>query len=175
MKDDDFRDWRNDDAVPRDPGGDEAVDPGEVVEDRVVSGTPQPMGLQPQAISCPNCYHNLTGATIGAQCPECGLVVGAGIAGSLTQKPTSGKAVAALVLGILSIMGCASYGLLSIICGPLAILFAKQARAEVMQNAVSASSQGIATAGFVCGIIGTIMGGLVVLIILGVIVLTAVA
>ncbi|MEL7087530.1 MAG: DUF4190 domain-containing protein [Planctomycetota bacterium] len=149
MKDDDFRDWRGDGEVPRDPGN-----PSETA---ATPPDPRTAPLTPQAISCPNCYQNLTGATIGSACPECGLVVGAGIAGSIAQRPTSGKAVAALVLGIVSIIGCMAYGIPALVCGPLAIIFARQAKGQVLRNEVGASSQGMATAGFVCGLIGTVM------------------
>lgn len=73
-------------------------------------------------------------------------------AGSL---PTSGKAIASMILGISSIViGCASYGLLSIITSPLAIVLASQAYKQVREGEVSASSRGLATAGLVTGIIG---------------------
>ncbi|MEM7626663.1 MAG: DUF4190 domain-containing protein [Planctomycetota bacterium] len=154
MKDEDFRDWRNDDAVPREP--EERADSGAVEDDPGAAASPRAgAGLQPQAIMCPNCYQNLTGATIGSACPECGLVVGAGVAGSLANRPTSGYAVASLVLGIVSIVGCMLYGIPALICGPLAIIFARQAKKQVLRNEVSASSQSMATAGLVCGLIGT--------------------
>lgn len=112
---------------------------------------------------CPNCGYNLTGATIGMGCPECGMIVGVGLLGA-HSLPTSGKAVAAMVLGILSILGCMSYGLFSIVCGPLAILFALQAKGQSRRGEVSPSSEGMATAGLVCGIIGTVIGGVALLV-----------
>lgn len=166
MKDDDFRDWRNEDAVPRDPereaeGGNETADAGDVsFATPAAPADPWASPLQPQAVVCPNCYQNLTGATIGSACPECGLVVGAGVAGSMAQRPTSGKAVAALVLGIVSIIGCMAYGIPALVCGPLAMIFARQVKGQIIRNEVAPASQGMATAGFVCGLIGTSMAAL---------------
>jgi len=76
---------------------------------------------------------------------------------SLNNKdaPTSGLAIASLVLGIVSIIGCFLYGLPSVICGPLAIYFANRAKKQYAAGEASASSRGMAQAGFVCGIIGT--------------------
>ena len=188
MKDDEFRDWRNDEPVPREPSEDTPEQPPSVAPEPAspwdepdprasmpaagkAGSDPWGTPLQPQAIICPNCYQNLTGATIGSACPECGLVVGAGVAGSMANRPTSGKAVAAMVLGIISIVGCVFYGVPSMVCGPLALIFARQAKGQVLRNEVSASSQGMATAGFVCGLIGTIMAALVIGAILFVIVM----
>ena len=120
--------------------------------------TPPPVApVEATPISCIGCGYNLTGAVIGSRCPECGLVIGRGsIAGSGGQ--TSGKAVAALVLGIVSIVGCMFYGLLSIPAGIVAIVLARGVKKDVAANAVSSSSLGLAQAGFVCGIIGLSLG-----------------
>lgn len=58
------------------------------------------------------------------------------------------KAIASLVLGIVSIVGIFfGLSLIGLICGIVAIILGNQARRE--------GGGGIATAGFVCGIIGT--------------------
>lgn len=72
--------------------------------------------------------------------------------------PTSGKAIASLVLGILSI-ALIYFGL---ILGPLAIGFYASARRDLAQIPPTHKGQGINTAGLVTGIIGTIIGILVV-------------
>lgn len=72
--------------------------------------------------------------------------------------PTSGKAIASLVLGILSI-ALIYFGL---ILGPLAIGFYASARRDLSQIPPTHKGQGINTAGLVTGIIGTIIGVLVV-------------
>lgn len=152
------------------PGGTAAI-PGQAAGGQL----PAAAAVRPSAIACPNCHYNLTGARLGMGCPECGMIVGAGLLGVGSNMPTSGKAVAAMVLGILSIIGCMTYGLISIICGPLAIIFARQAKAQSQRGEVSPSSEGMATAGLVTGIIGTIIGGLALLAIGGFIVMAIVA
>ena len=67
------------------------------------------------------------------------------------ENKTSGMAVAALVLGILSIV-CVFFGygaILGLIFGIIATILGAKARKE--------SQTGMATAGFVCGIIGTVI------------------
>jgi len=72
-------------------------------------------------------------------------------------QPTNGNAVAALVLGIASL----AILFLGFILGPLGIYFGAKALREI-GNAPS-SSRGLATAGRICGIIGTILSVLIVL------------
>lgn len=67
---------------------------------------------------------------------------------------TSGKSVAALVLGICSIVSCILYGLPGLVCGILAIVFASKVRRAVAAGEISPSSLGMANAGRVCGIVG---------------------
>lgn len=116
-------------------------------------------------VTCPNCGYNLTGVAIGGNCPECNLMIGRGTVQNPNQ-PTSGNAIAALVLGICSIALCFSYGLISLICGPLAIYFARQADKQIKTGQFSTSSAGMATAGRVTGIIGLCLGLLGVLVLL---------
>lgn len=113
-------------------------------------------------VHCPGCGYNLTGATIGSQCPECDLTIGpAAFAGQ--GLPTSGKATASLILGIFSIVGCCTYGIGSLICGPLALYFSRQAKRDMDGGLVDRGGESLATVGFVCGIIGTVFGVLGVL------------
>ena len=120
---------------------------------------------QEVAIRCPNCGYNLTGVQLGSSCPECNLIIGRGALGG-GPKPTSGYAVASLVLGICSItIGCGTYGLLSMILGPLALFFAAKAGKQIRAGGVSTSSGGLKTAGFVTGLIGTIVGLIAVAVI----------
>ena len=123
------------------------------------AGTPVARPL-PTSIQCPNCGYNLTGVQLGSACPECNLIIGRGALGGPTL-PTSGYAVASLVLGICSItIGCGTYGVLSIICGPLALIFSRKATLQIREGGMSGSSNGLKTAGFVTGLIGTIVGAL---------------
>jgi len=110
-------------------------------------------------ISCSKCGYNLTGATIGGKCPECGSLVSP----NYGAMPSSGWAVASMVLGIVSIPTCICFGLPPLICGPLAIVFYVVAKKQIDSGAYSTQSNGMAIAGLVCGIIGTILGAGVLL------------
>ena len=131
--------------------------------------------LREASVRCPNCGYNLTGVRLGSSCPECNLVIGRGALGG-GHQPTSGYAVASLVLGICSItIGCGTYGVLSAICGPLALVYASKAGKQIRAGGVSASSGGLKTAGFVTGLIGTIVGAIAMVAIVGFFVLMVTA
>lgn len=175
MSDNDIHDWRRDEEdgleaskrefePRREPSEPQPATPAQAYAPAHVA--PGPAGVRAQAISCPNCQYNLTGATIGMACPECGMIVGGGLLGA-NNMPASGKAVASLVLGIVSILGCMFYGIPAMICGPLALIFARQAKGQAQRGEVNPSSENMAMAGFVCGLIGTIMGAVVLVIIVG--------
>ena len=66
--------------------------------------------------------------------------------------PTNGKAIAALVLGILSLV---CFGLLA---GIPAIILGRMAKQEIAQG--NGSGAGLAQGGLVTGIIGTVLSGL---------------
>lgn len=119
----------------------------------------------PGGIQCVKCGYDLAGTPLGGQCPECGTDI---ITSMRAQNaPTSGKAIAAMVVGICSIVvGCMSYGVVSIACGPVAIVLAVKARRDIETGRFSPSSRGMATAGLVTGIIGCVLGGLAVLLII---------
>jgi len=72
--------------------------------------------------------------------------------------PTSGYSVASLVLGIASIVTCMFYGLTSLICGPLALVFSSLAAKDIKAGTVNPSSAGMAKAGKICGLIGLFLG-----------------
>jgi hypothetical protein len=114
-------------------------------------------------IHCPQCHYNLTGIAIGSACPECGLVIDRGAFVVASHLPMSGKAIASLVLGIVSIVGCMFYGIISVPCGVTAIVLARSVQGQIMRQEVSPGSAGTAQAGLVCGIIGTILGGAMLL------------
>lgn len=74
-----------------------------------------------------------------------------------TAQKTPGSAVAALVLGILGLVFC------PIVCSVLAIIFGQQAKGEIERDP-SLGGAGMATAGFVMGIVGlALYGGLLLL------------
>ena len=70
------------------------------------------------------------------------------------QPASSGHAVASLVLGIISIPTCLLYGIPSLICGILAVVFASTASREIAAGRAAPTSAGMASAGRICGWIG---------------------
>lgn len=74
------------------------------------------------------------------------------------ENQSNGKAVASLVLGIVSCV-CTIFGIyggiIGIICGVIAIVLGTKAKKE--------TPSGLATAGFVLGIIGTVLCALMVI------------
>lgn len=81
------------------------------------------------------------------------------------QPPSSGKAVASMVVGIISILFC----YLGLILGIVAICLSVSSRNDIRRAGPQLRGEGFATAGLVTGIIGTVIWGLVlVFIIIGV-------
>ncbi len=72
------------------------------------------------------------------------------------------NATAVLVLGIISIVGCFCYGLVGIVCGIIALIMAKKARALYAASPATytEASYKNMNAGRVCAIIGTILSAL---------------
>ena len=139
--------------------GPDPYDLDEPVEGAPLQPPPPPAMQGPPSgtMRCQNCQQDLSGATLGGHCPQCGAPI---VAAGYQTGQSSGKAVASLVLGIISIPTCLCCGLLGVILGPLAIMFAKQAQRDIANGTVSPGSGGMASAGFICGIIGTALGGI---------------
>ena len=81
------------------------------------------------------------------------------------QPATSGSAVTALVLGILGL----------VMCGPFtaipAIIVGRNATREIDASQGRLGGRGMAQAGYVLGIIGTVLGGLALLLFIGLLVI----
>lgn len=87
---------------------------------------------------------------------------------SAAVPATSGKAIASMVLGIVSCLSfCLCYGIISIPCGILGIVFAKQAAADVAAGRAGHGGDGMAKAGKICGIIGLCLVVLYWLVVIG--------
>ncbi len=110
-------------------------------------------------INCLSCGYNIVGLRLGERCPECGTQV-MQFASQTTQS--SGKAITSMVLGIVSIVTCMAYGIIGLPCGIIAVVFAKKARLAIQAGTAPVSSQGMATAGRVCGWIGIVLSSLMV-------------
>ena len=95
--------------------------------------------------------------------------------GQQGQPQTSGKAIASMVLGICSIVTCMGYGIIGMPCAILAIAFAKKARLAIQAGTAPASSQGMASAGKVCGWIGVVLNALTLAYLLIIIVILVLA
>lgn len=84
--------------------------------------------------------------------------------GSNGQLP---NAVATLVLGIISIIGCATYGVVGLICGIIALsLHSKDKKLYQSNKAKYENSYKMANAGFICAVIGTSLSALAFLFLL---------
>ncbi|MFF7054927.1 DUF4190 domain-containing protein [Streptomyces griseorubiginosus] len=87
------------------------------------------------------------------------------------MPPQNGMGVAAMVLGILSCALFCVYGILSLILGVLAIVFGIKGRKRAERG--EATNRGQAQAGFITGIIGTILG-LIMLVFMAFVIVAAV-
>ena len=113
------------------------------------STTPPPPGPAESSINCISCGYNLTGVVIGGACPECGTAVERSLAVH-EALPTDGGAIAAMVLGILSIGAC---GLL----GPVAMIIAARAKRDHQAGRSNHGSLIMARVGMITGLIGSIL------------------
>lgn len=76
------------------------------------------------------------------------------------------NATAALVLGIISIVGALCYGIVGVICGIIGLILANKDRKlyQATPELYASSSYSTLNAGRTCSIIGLILGSLVVLV-----------
>lgn len=78
---------------------------------------------------------------------------------------SSGYSIASLVLGICSICLCFCYAVPSLVCGTLAVVFAKRGERDVAQGLRGPQSLGMSRAGRITGFIGIGLGALYLVII----------
>lgn len=79
--------------------------------------------------------------------------------------PTHGKATTALVLGVASLVACGFF------LGIPAMIVAQQAKREIKASQGQLGGEGVATAGFVTGLIGTVWSALAALLVAGLFIL----
>lgn len=162
------------DAAPYDPHAvddftsDEIIDDSQIYLEPAVAGEMsqpapaqpapprQPMHLyapgapKPSGLMCIRCGYNLTGTTIGGNCPECDTPIETSIS-NVQAGQASGKAIAALVLGIVSLPSCMFYGLPALILGGLSLVFGSMALNDVKRGLAPPSAKQQAIAGMICG------------------------
>ncbi|WP_309648745.1 MULTISPECIES: DUF4190 domain-containing protein [Nocardioides] len=73
------------------------------------------------------------------------------------QPPANGHAVAALVLGVVSLTGC------SFVTGIPAMILGRMAQREIAESGGRSSGHDLATIGFWLGLVATVIGTLAVL------------
>jgi hypothetical protein len=66
--------------------------------------------------------------------------------------PTNGRAVAALVLGLVSLTGC------SFVTGVPAMVLGRMAKREIAASGGATTGEDLATIGFVLGLVATVIG-----------------
>ena len=131
--------------------------------------------LQPVAAACPRCGFNLTGLTVGQRCPECGGVIGGNeLRGAAGPRATSGLAIASLVLGIVGVVGCFAWGLPTLICAPLAVVFGHVSRSQIRRSGGALEGSGFAIWGLTLGYImaSILLAGVMLIILTGALNLT---
>jgi hypothetical protein len=74
-----------------------------------------------------------------------------------TGQSTNGKAIASLILGIVSIVLCLGY-----LAGVPAIILGRMAKKEIDQG--NGTGDGLAQAGFITGLIGTVISALLTIL-----------
>jgi hypothetical protein len=84
------------------------------------------------------------------------------------QQANLPNATAALVLGIISIVGAFCYGVVGVICGIIGLVLANKDRKlyQATPELYSSSSYSSSNAGRTCSIIGLVLGGLFLLLII---------
>ncbi len=110
---------------------------------------PPPL-VQDSGYTCVECGYDLSGTAIGSVCPECGRPIVESLRSRESGSKKSSLPVTAMILGILSLVLCA-------LIGPVAWYIGAKAREEIKTGGFDASAQGMATAGWVMGIIGTVI------------------
>lgn len=91
---------------------------------------------------------------VDERCPECGALVWE----QRHEPPTSGFAIASLVLGILSIVTCIGIGPLTIVPAAVSIIFGEIASRQHKRHQRAGATFGMALAGRICAWIGMVIG-----------------
>ncbi len=112
---------------------------------------------------CTSCGYELVGLRVEDNCPECGAAVWA----SSKPAPTSGLAIASLVLGIVSIVSCIGIGPFAIVPAVLAIVFGEVASRQHKTGIRAGATFGMSLAGRICGWVGLVVSGAFIVLMVG--------
>jgi len=149
-----------DDDDPYEDFSEPADDQGEWADQGQANQPPQlpPQYQQPgqpryapsrTTINCMRCGYNLTGVTIGGNCPECGAGVDASFYNSSGPLRANGLAITSMVLGILSLPTFCCC-VLSIPLAIAGLIFGIVAMTQLKDGNYTNGSRGMAIAGLIC-------------------------
>ncbi len=69
-------------------------------------------------------------------------------------------AIAALILGIVSIPGVCCYGVVGVAAGVVAVILGRMSLRKIKESGGMIGGRGLAQAGWICGLVGAILGAL---------------
>ena len=84
----------------------------------------------------------------------------------VSSERTDGTAIAALILGVLAIPGALLSGVFGVLPGALAIVLGLIARRRIKESGGTLGGGGLATAGWILGICGVLIGGIVMVVLI---------
>lgn len=125
---------------------------------------PPPIVIQPSGYACIECGYDLSGTAVGGQCPECGRPTADSLRTLPVQTSNSSLPMTAMVLGIVSIVSVLVCLPLAV-CGPVALALGWKANRDIRSGAIIGSA-GMATAGMVMGVFGSVLMVLFIAIII---------
>lgn len=88
---------------------------------------------------------------------------------------TDGMAIAALICGIVAFPGICCYGVPAIALGITAFFLGRRAEAKVKASGGTLGGEGMAKAGWICGIVAAVIGALVLIVVVGGFLITMIA
>ena len=74
--------------------------------------------------------------------------------------PTDGMAITSLVLGIVAFPGICCWGIPGVILGVVAIILGRMALRRIRAAGGAIGGRGLAQAGWICGLVAAILGGI---------------
>ncbi len=87
--------------------------------------------------------------------------------GYTPSAPTDGMSIAALILGIAAFPGLCCYGIGGIVLGVVALILGRVALGRIKASGGMVGGRGLANAGWICGLVATVLGVIVGLVYLG--------